>query len=549
MLCTSIFAVDPAAEKWLLTFICTLVIDVHILTLCFHRLKGVIKCECRAFNMVFQSKLAKEINRSFDDSLILFKNLKTSKDVANFFQVPERQLLYILYFENPEKEKYKTRNIKIKRGGLRELNIPNNSLNILQYKIKPFLEITYKIKKPVHGFIKDRSILTNAKEHLKSKIILNVDLEDFYGTISFARVRGLFMSKSFDMGQAAATIIAQLTTYKNKLPQGACTSPIISNLIASHLDKNLVRIATKYHATYTRYADDITFSTTKKEFHKNLVNSIGNPISGKTELGDELKYAIENSGFKINYSKLRLQIKSVRQEVTGLTINEFPNVKRKFVRQIRAMIHAYQKFGPELAEKIHFEQFNFKYEPKEYTGKIFINVLLGKVAFLKMIRGKNDAILSNLVKKIENTDIKLPSYLKEIVNMTNQFDVFIGHASEDKNLIAIPLHNEFIINDIPAFIDQAEIKWGNSLTEKINHALANSKYFLAILSESSIEKKWPIREINSAITREINGKQVFLPLIVGDPQIILEKLPLISDKLYIQWNGNPKEIIERFKEL
>lgn len=491
-------------------------------------------------------KLTEHLTRSEQESLNLFKNLTSSKDVANFLEVPHGQLLYLLYSNNSS---YKTKFIQKKNGGQRELAIPSWSIKVLQNKIKPFIEGAYRIKKPAHGFIKGKSILTNAKAHLKAKLILNIDLEDFYGSITFARVRGLLMSSSFNMGPDAATMVSQLLTYNKKLPQGASTSPVISNLISSKLDKELIQLAKKYHLNYTRYADDITLSTTKNELHKNIATFVTNPITERPNLSEELVAIINRNGFRVNQDKTRIQIKSVRQEVTGLTINEFPNVKRKFVRQIRSMIHSYKNLGAIEAEKLHFGKYNTKFTPKKFTGKVFANVIIGKLAFLKMIRGKNDAILSNLANKLDETDIELPKFLKEVLQMINEFDIFIGHASEDKIEIAEPIYKELTSKGLKAFIDSEEIKWGESLTAKINHALASSKFFLAILSENSIEKNWPLKEINSALAREINGKQVFLPLIVGNSEVVLNKLPLLHDKLYLKWNGNANEVYEKFKDI
>ena len=125
---------------------------------------------------------------------------------------------------------------------------------------------------PVHGFVKNKSVLSNAKQHLKKKYILNLDLKNFYGSINFGRVRGLFMSKPFNMGDRAATIIAQICCDNDSLPQGACTSPIISNFIMSRLDKELIQFAKNTHTTYTRYADDMLISSITKFDSNEVVN-------------------------------------------------------------------------------------------------------------------------------------------------------------------------------------------------------------------------------------------------------------------------------------
>ena len=177
-------------------------------------------------------------------------------------------------------------------------------------------------------------------------------MANFYDTINYGRVRGVFLAKPFRFREKAASVLAQLVCYQNKLPQGACTSPVISNLVASNLDKRLVALAKRYHCQYTRYADDITISCHKKAFPRSLASYEGNnPITGKTVIGKLLEDTIDSAGFKVNHSKVRLQIPFVRQSVTGITVNEFPNVNRNYIRNIRAMLHDWKSNGVKAAEK------------------------------------------------------------------------------------------------------------------------------------------------------------------------------------------------------
>jgi RNA-directed DNA polymerase len=118
-----------------------------------------------------------------------------------------------------------------------------------------------------HGFMRERSIITNASGHKKRRFVLNVDLKDFFGTINFGRVRGYFLKdKNFLLNATVATVLAQIAFFWNALPQGTPCSPVISNLIGHVLDIHLVRLASKAGCTYTRYADDLTFSTSKQSF-------------------------------------------------------------------------------------------------------------------------------------------------------------------------------------------------------------------------------------------------------------------------------------------
>ncbi|MBV5278123.1 MAG: TIR domain-containing protein [Campylobacteraceae bacterium] len=494
-------------------------------------------------------KINIKLKKPFKESMTLFENLQTQEDVANFFEVEHRYLMYLAYKD--KRPHYKELVIPKKTGGTRKISKPVKSIDILQKKLLPFLQEKYKIKKPVHGFVKGKSILTNSQQHLKKKFILNIDLKDFYDSIHFGRIKGLFMSETFKMGENAATLVAHLCCNNTKIPQGACTSPILSNFIVSQLDKKLMEFAKTSHCTYTRYADDITLSSSK-----NISNTVikdensSFPING-FELSSELEKLIHFCNFTINYKKVRLESKYIRQEVTGITVNDFPNVKRTFIRQIRAMLHSWEKDGLDIASQKHLS-----FKKREYSisspEKFFKNVIIGKLAYLKMIRGEEDIILRKLCLKftaLVSNDEVLPKFIRNIKMKYEEFQVFICHASEDKEKIARPLYDELVKLGIKSFLDEKYIEWGDSLTEKINHALGQSRYVIAILSDNSIEKKWPKKEINSTLSREISGDKVLLPILAGDERKIFKVFPLLHDKLYKLWNNDAKFMANEIKNL
>ncbi|WP_419625406.1 reverse transcriptase domain-containing protein, partial [Thiolapillus sp.] len=119
-------------------------------------------------------------------------------------------------------------------------------MRALQGKLAPILVSHYKPRNPVHGFLKGRSIVTNAKQHKRKRYVLNIDLKNFYESINFGRVIGLFKAKPFNMGKKAAAVAAHMCIFENSLPQGAATSPVISNYIASELDRRLSCLARRY---------------------------------------------------------------------------------------------------------------------------------------------------------------------------------------------------------------------------------------------------------------------------------------------------------------
>jgi RNA-directed DNA polymerase len=214
----------------------------------------------------------------------------------------------------------------------------------------------YRAHPGAHGFIPARSILTNAKAHAGQRLVFNVDLKDFFPTINFGRVRGLFMAAPFHMGAPAATVLAQICTLKNGLPQGAPTSPVLSNFIATALDRRLTRLARDNGVRYSRYADDITFSTSQNAFPVGIVAFEQNAEKRTPIVGEALAKAIAESGFQVNFGKVRLQTRHERQSVTGLVVNAAPNIERARIRRVRAMLHAWAKFGLDAAGAEHFRR-------------------------------------------------------------------------------------------------------------------------------------------------------------------------------------------------
>ncbi|EMH1860598.1 retron Ec67 family RNA-directed DNA polymerase/endonuclease, partial [Escherichia coli] len=193
-----------------------------------------------------------------------------------------------------------------------------------------------------HGFEKEKSIITNAERHRGKTLLLNIDLEDYFDSFNFGRVRGFFLSnRDFRLNNTVATTIAQIACFQNGLPQGSPCSPIISNLISGILDIRLSKLAKKYGCNYSRYADDLTFSTNKKTFPKEIADVGGESVT----LSPTLIKEIIKAGFKINDKKTRVCYKTSRQDVTGLTVNKKVNVGKEYAKVTRAMAHSLYKDG------------------------------------------------------------------------------------------------------------------------------------------------------------------------------------------------------------
>lgn len=316
---------------------------------------------------------------------------------------------------------YKRFQIMKRNGSPRSIAEPRKRLKLLQQKVLVFLEERMSPLKPaVHGFVRHRSIVTNARAHCsrKTKFVLNLDLQDFFPSITFYRVRGVLQSRPFNFSHEVATVIAQMCTLDKTLPQGAPTSPFLSNLVCRTMDRDLTDLARRNRATYTRYADDITFSFSATSASRLPAAICAVDDDGHLTLGAELNDLITNKHhFTINPAKTRLSGRPRRMEVTGLTINQFPNVRRKYVDRIRGALNAWERNGYDKAEagwqaRVAATQ-NGPYEKKPWkrqtrTGASpqLKNVLWGKLLYLRMVRGKDDLLYTRLAERYNAAVLK-----------------------------------------------------------------------------------------------------------------------------------------------
>lgn len=265
-------------------------------------------------------------------------------DVAKLLGFKPSAVAYILY-KKPDPNKYTSFDVAKRGGGLRQIKAPTSELKKLQRNLSTLLqncvgEINVKRRfgdQLAHGFKRERSIVTNAARHCRRGYVFNIDLENFFGTINFGRVRGFFIKDAnFMLAPRVATVLAQIACHDNALPQGSPCSPVISNLVGHILDIHLSRLAATEGCVYSRYADDITFSTSKPVFP----SAIAMPLVGGThqwEAGSGLSKIVTRAGFTINPGKSRMQYSGSRQAVTGLVVNRKVNIRSEYRRTVRAM--------------------------------------------------------------------------------------------------------------------------------------------------------------------------------------------------------------------
>lgn len=276
--------------------------------------------------------------------------LHTAKDVAASAGVAFPKLRWLTFHRRGAAlVHYHRYAIPKKSGGMRSISAPKPALADLQLWVLSRILMPLAVEPEAHGFVPERSIVTNATHHVGKKIVVNVDMKDFFPTITFRRVKGLFEKVGYS--EHVATLLALVCTEppripvevdgkklyvalgERMLPQGACTSPAITNLVCRRLDRRLAGVGKKWGFTYTRYADDLTFSGEGKEGVALLLRAV------RSVLADE--------GFAEHPKKTRIMRRGRRQEVTGVTVNQKLGIGRREVRELRAILHNAQKHGLE----------------------------------------------------------------------------------------------------------------------------------------------------------------------------------------------------------
>lgn len=311
------------------------------------------------------------IPKELSSPIILYENLSQNfwDPEKNAFSTPLDQVRK-LTIHSVRNRYYRQFEIPKKSGGVRTITAPKWCLKHLQRYLADLLSSCYEPEDCVHGFVKGRSVLTNAECHTGKNYVLNIDLKDFFPSISDSMVSHGLHACGID--RHVSDIIASLCTWTdlhdddlpvNALPQGAPTSPILSNYACVIMDIRLEGLARRFGLTYTRYADDMTFSSYHSVYAKD------------SEFWKELRSIICQSGFTINESKTRLLKRGSRQEVTGITVCEKPNVPRRWLKNLRAAIYHAEMYG--------------------YSGRKEFLSVMGKVAYLRMIRG-NDLLSEKL---------------------------------------------------------------------------------------------------------------------------------------------------------
>lgn len=269
---------------------------------------------------------------------------------------------------------YREFSIPKKSGGVRLISAPTGMLKDILTCLSRLLSSVYAPNANAMGFVPGRSVKTNAEAHLNRNYVLNIDLSDFFPSIGAETVEKSLTGLGVD--GLVAQLVSTLCCYpkdtgagkENVLPQGAPTSPVLSNIVCAKMDARLQGLADRFHLTYTRYADDITFSS-----NHNVYGEEG-------EFFRELRRIISDNGFRINEAKTRLLKRGMRQEVTGLTVGEKVNVSRKWLKNLRAAIFQIERSRPKFKD---------------------IQQVTGRLNYLAMIKGEDDPTYRKLRHRLQ----------------------------------------------------------------------------------------------------------------------------------------------------
>lgn len=291
------------------------------------------------------------------------------------------------WVQNPS---YTTFEIPKKKGGTRQLFAPAPLLKKIQQRVNELLQSLYYPTQNAYGFMlkqaneTNRNTLENAKCHLQRNFVWNIDIQNFFPSISTSRIKAIFMDGPFFMAEAPAAYLALLCCYQKQIPAGAPSSPILSHFACLQMDKSIQSFIEHpsfkpYHICYTRYADDLTFSLDHLP-------------------SDEIKLGIESiimeHGFTLNPSKNRIQQKHQGQWVTGIKVNQKPNLDRKYIRRLRAIIHHIKAKGliAAAAKYLLVTEEHIKQKEMSY----FLNSVRGKINYVGAVRGRQDIVFNKL---------------------------------------------------------------------------------------------------------------------------------------------------------
>lgn len=331
--------------------------------------------------------LPKHINTQIEQNAVDFLKIHNPESFCKLLNVKFKVIQ-----EQINRPQYETYFKEKKRGGKRIIYAPSEELKTLQRKINYYLQAYYLCIKPdeVTGFVihpkqqpQPSNIVQNALPHIGKKHVLNIDIKHFFDSITAKRVKSLLIGELFNFNDHISNVLTLLTTFEGKLPTGSPSSPVISNFIFYPIDKEIINFCKKHKLTYTRYADDLTFSSDEKI---------------EVTILEELQSILAKNDFEINKKKIRFQGSNSRQTVTGLVVNQKVNIERKKLKSIRAILHDLKNNDLEIVAKKHYK---LKGDVTYKQVQKMIDYLIGYIGFIGEVRGKDDVIYLRFKKELD----------------------------------------------------------------------------------------------------------------------------------------------------
>lgn len=326
--------------------------------------------------------------REKEDLLMLLNDIKADELGDKGYPFSIKQInFYCNPTFIPNSKRYHDFYIPKKSGGQRHISAPVNGLKSIQTYLNIIFQAIYEPSQWAMGFAQNRSVVDNAIIHIGQNYIFNLDIKDFFPSISQARIWGRLQVYPFSFNQQLASVIAGLCcmkvvteeSEKYILPQGAPTSPLLTNAICDKLDYKLSKLALHYGLRYSRYADDITFS------------SMHNVYQQDSKFIKSLFHILQEQGFQVNEAKTRLQKRGGRQEVTGLLVNEKINVTRRYTEDIRNVLYIWRRYGLTTAYQRFISHYKREKGHVKKGEPVLENVIAGKLEYLKMVKGQSDS--------------------------------------------------------------------------------------------------------------------------------------------------------------
>jgi RNA-directed DNA polymerase len=290
-----------------------------------------------------------------------------SAHLAHLLQIDFDKLIQL---SSDTKEHYVRFHIPKYNGQPRKIDSPKPELKKIQRKILDIILHRVPLNSHAEGYVRHKSILSNANRHVGKEIVIRMDISDFFPSITFPRVVGTFEALGYPLN--VAELLGNLTSHEGRLPIGAPTSPAISNIVCRRMDKRFARLGRKCGFSYSRYADDIAVSGHNLQLNQMI----------------PFFYSIINEeGFVVNHSKTVVMRNAKRQKITGVVVNQKTNAPREEIRKLRAVIHNCLQNGT-VSEMRKWAISEKNIGENKYSQSKFRSSLLGRINYVRLLNPK-----------------------------------------------------------------------------------------------------------------------------------------------------------------